>query len=142
MCALYTVKKWSNELLLKMCYSDLIIFAQRLGKWEDNEGWFHTAENMHAASAKVVHFDIVHNRSSKFQQQYTTQYISHLQSLTLPIPQYTNNENSYFYFTSSIFETQIPFEAAIAICSSTLTVLLSWRIVAAKRGRDVTVLKE
>jgi len=104
----------------------------------------------HALSLrKVVCFEIVHNRISIFQQQYTTQYISHLQSLALAISQYTNNGNTYFYFTSSVFEIQIPFEAAIAVCSSVtvyvyivVSVLLSWRIVAAKSGRDVTVLKE
>jgi len=90
-----------------MRYSDLIFLAERLGKCEDNKGWFRTSENMRTASAKVVRFEIVHNRISKFRQQYTTQYISHLQSLALRIPQYTNNENSYFYFTSSVFEIQI-----------------------------------
>jgi len=132
MCALYTVQKWSNELLLKMRYSDLIFLTHRLGKCEDNEGCFHISENMHTASAKVVYFEIVHNRISKFQLQYTTQYISHLQSLVLPIQQYTNNKNSYFYFTSSIFEIQMTFEAVTAICSSVtmyiyiiLTALLS-----------------
>jgi len=72
MCALHTVQKWSNELLLKMRYSDSIFLAHRLHKCEDNEGWFHISEDIYTASAKVVYFEIVHNRISKFQQQYTT----------------------------------------------------------------------
>jgi len=122
----------SNELLLKMHYSDSNFLAHRLHKCEDNEGWFHISEDIHTASAKVVYFEIVHNRISKFQQQYTTQYISHLQLLALPIQQFPNYGHSYFYFTSSVFEIQLTFEAAIAICSSVtmykyilLTVFLS-----------------
>ena len=59
-------------------------------------------------------------------------HINHLQSLALPMQQYPNNRHSYFYFTYSVFEIQITFEAAIAICSSVtmykyiiLTVFLS-----------------
>ena len=42
--------------------------------------------------SKVVYFEIVHNRIFKFQLKYTTQYISHLQSLALPIQQYTKTK--------------------------------------------------